>query len=166
MHLICQIRLCSRFFLKLTLSSSSGQLHWSRNPSQLNQAEQNRTWQFHLWNRGLLRLQSWLLSVRLVCAYMPAYRLLGQALTRVHWWVNSFIFHHLRLHLCFLSLSFLSLSFSSSPKPLWRKPWSKAWSLVFLWPFCWEFKFPHTVRIIFAIFKDFLQSRQAHGYDS
>lgn len=78
------------FFLNLTLSFSSGQLYWSRNPSQLNQAEQNRTWQFHLWNRGLLWLQSWLLPVRVVRAYLPAYRLLGQALTRVHRWVNSF----------------------------------------------------------------------------
>ncbi len=65
----------------------SCQLHGSRHTSQLNQEEQNWVRELHFRNRGVLRLQSRLLPLRVIGPDLPAGGLLGQAITRMSGYV-------------------------------------------------------------------------------
>ncbi len=71
------------FFFCHLFAFFSCQLHGSRYTSQLNQEEQNWVRELHFRNRGVLRLQSWLLPLRVIGPDLPAGGLLGQAITRM-----------------------------------------------------------------------------------
>lgn len=73
----------------------SGQLLWSRYPSQLNPAEQNRAWQLYLWHSGFLWLQSWVLPVWITCTDLSTYWTMGQTATWMHRLVSFSLPHNL-----------------------------------------------------------------------